>query len=412
MRIIHTADLHIGQTLNGWTRDKEHAAWLDALIDTTVIEAADAMLISGDIFDGINPSGESQRIFYDFLRRLSVARPGITIIITSGNHDPSGRLQAPSAILSALNIHVFSTLRRKDGDVSCAEHFVPLKTVSGETIAHVCAIPFLRASDLPGLTFTATQGSGSPVVTAARTLHAEFGRAAEEICNGKPVIAMGHLHCRGASADEEGGADRGIIIGGEHALPADVFPEIFSYVALGHIHRAQTLDEGRIRYCGSPFPLSASETGYRHGVTIIDIDDDGLHHRHIEIARPVEFLRFPAQGTMAFDAFEDALARIEVDPDIDPDMRPFVYVNLEATGPAAVLLKDAETLLAQAPVRIAGLRVTRNRSSDLSDEGTGIKSLDETSPEDLFLEAFLKANKIEPEERHILAFREALTGDA
>lgn len=410
MRILHIADLHLGQTLNGWGREREHSVWLDAVVDTLVSEEIDVLLIAGDVFDGINPSGESQRLLYRFLRNANTRRPTLKIIITSGNHDPSGRLEAPSDLFEVLDIHVFATLRR-DGDTLRPDaHFVALHEPDGTLAAHVCAIPFLRASDLPGLSFSSEKGAGSPVVTAARRLHEAFGMHAEAICDGKPVLAMGHLHCRGAKEDTGETADRGIIIGGEHALPADVYPPIFSYVALGHIHRAQTLDEGRIRYCGSPFPLSASETGYRHGVTVIDINGTEITHKHLEVPRPVQFFRFPDQGAIRFEDFEARLENIDPDEYDDPEMYPFIYVNLEATGPAAVLLQDAERLIAQAPVRLAGLRVTRIRE-EAEEQAIELKSLDETTPEDLFLPAFLKANKIEAEERHIIAFREALTGN-
>lgn len=63
MRILHTADWHIGQTLNGWSREYEHqAVFCDALRDVIVAEGVDALLITGDVFDGINPSGEAERL--------------------------------------------------------------------------------------------------------------------------------------------------------------------------------------------------------------------------------------------------------------------------------------------------------------------------------------------------------------
>lgn len=410
MRLLHIADLHLGQTLNGWGREREHAAWLEAVLDILVSEEIDVLLMAGDIYDGINPSGDSQKLLYRFLRDANRRRPALKVIITSGNHDPSGRLEAPSDLFEVLDIHVYATLRRQGDELQPEKHFIAIHDDAGNLVAHICAIPFLRASDLPGLSFATTQGEGSPVVAAARRLHESFGVAAEALCQDKPVIAMGHLHCRGAKEDTGETADRGIIIGGEHALPADVFPQIFSYVALGHIHQPQTMDEGRIRYCGSPFPLSASETGYRHGVTVIDIIEGEISHRHIEVPRPVAFHRFPMKGAMPFEAFEEALAAIKIEDHEDPDMYPFIYVNLEASGPAAVLMQDAERLIAAAPVRLAGLRVTRLRD-ELEEHEIELRSLDETSPLDLFLPAFLKANKSEAEERHIIAFREALTGN-
>jgi exonuclease SbcD len=411
MRILHTADWHIGQTLNGWTREAEHTQWLDTLSDVIVEQEIDVMIVAGDVYDGINPSGDSQRILYRALRRCKERRPNITIIKTSGNHDPAGRLEAPSPILESLDVHVVATVRRNGDEIDVAQHMIPLPGRDGEAVAWVCAIPFLRAADLPGLSFAANEGRGSPIVEAARRFHLAIARGAREIAGDLPIIAMGHLHCHGASesSSEAGSAERRILIGGEHALPEDVFPEAFDYVALGHLHRPQTLGGGRIRYSGSCFPLSAAEMTYEHGVTIIDLDEDGLRHTHHTIARPAQVLRLPEPGAgpMSLELFEEKLGELDLDPDLPKNLQPFIYVSLEATGPALVLLAEAEKLLDTMPLRTAGLRVRRVSTEE---ERPAPVSLQDTTPEELFRQAFIKANVTDPEEHHIAAFREALVG--
>lgn len=411
MRILHTADWHIGQTLNGWTREAEHELWLENLSNVIVDQQIDVMLVSGDVYDGINPSGESQRILYRALRRCKERRPNLIVIKTSGNHDPAGRLEAPSPILESLDVHVVATVRRDGDEIDAARHMIPLPGPDGETAAWVCAIPFLRAADLPGLSFAADQGRGSPIVEAARRFHLAMARGAREIAGDLPIIAMGHLHCHGASESthESGSAERRILIGGEHALPEDVFPEAFDYVALGHLHRPQTLGGGRIRYSGSCFPLSAAEMTYEHGVTIIDLDEKGLRHVHHPIARPAAVLRLPEPGAgpMTLEIFEEKLGELDLDPDLPKNLQPFIYVSLEATGPASVLLAEAEKLLDAMPLRPAAMRVRRVSTEE---DRPAPVSLTDTTPEDLFRQAFIKVNVTAPEEHHIAAFREAMVG--
>lgn len=408
MRLLHTADWHLNQTLNGWSRDAEHEVWLAALADVIAEEEVDALLVAGDVFDIINPSGEAQRLFYRALRAFRERRPGLVTIISGGNHDPAGRLEAPGAVLESLDVHVIATVRRTANGLDARAHMVPLPAPGGEIGAWVCAIPFLRAADLPGLTFTAGEDRGSPIVAATRRFHAEMAQAAAAIAGDLPLIAMGHLHCQGAAESE--GAERRILIGGEHAVPEDVFPDAFHYVALGHLHRPQTLGGGRIRYAGSCFPLSAAEIGYEHGVTIVDVEPDGIRHRHRAIASPARVIRFPendftGNGAMALADFEKALAALDVEPETPADLRPLVYVTLEATGPAATILADAERLLAQAPVRPAGIRVRR-----AAETGAGltlpVASLAETTPESLFRQAYVDANGVAPDDSHIAAFRD------
>lgn len=410
MRILHTADWHIGQTLNDWGREVEHRIWFEALSDLIVREDVDVMIVAGDIFDGINPSGEAQSLLYSSLRTFKDRQPRLRTVLTSGNHDPSGRLQAPAPILEGLDVHVVASLSRRGDDIDVTRIMIPLKDRQGKVVAQVCAIPFLRASDLPGLTFATSGGGEVGVVAAARRLHATIADEAFRIAGDVPIIAMGHLHCRGAAEDEGQSADRGILIGGEHALPSDVFPEVFSYVALGHIHRPQTLAGGRVRYCGSAFPLSAAEIGYDHGVTIIELEDGSLSHRHVSVPRPSGFHRIPETGAIRIEDLPAAIEAI-ARPELEPDQRPFVQVVIEATGPASVLQADAEDLILASAVRQAGCIVRSvARETEVKSE-RDVLSLAEIDPETLFRASFVKENGTEPEERHISAFRDALSAE-
>lgn len=405
MRILHTADWHIGHTLNGWGRDAEHELWFKDLAALVRREEIDALIVSGDVYDGINPSGASQRILYSGLRMLKDSRPSLVTVITSGNHDPAGRLEAPGAILESLDVHVVASVRRSGEEIDVTRHMFPLRDGAGEIRAYACAIPFLRAADLSGLSFTAEASGGSPIVEATRRFHHEMARGARDRAEGLPLIAMGHLHCHGATESE--GSERRILIGGEHALPEDVFSDAFDYVALGHLHRHQSLNGGRIRYSGSCFPLSAAEIDYDHGVTILDVTEGSIEVAHHPLPLPAEMRRLPSRGAMTIEAFEQALAKIVVPEALPPDLRPLVYVNLEATKPAAVLLNEAEKILASARVRPAGIRIQRAPANEVAPAPL---SLVETTPEDLFRSQFRKTMGVEPGENHIVAFREAATG--
>lgn len=101
MKIIHTADWHLGNVFHRHNRVAEHRHFFGWLRDTIVQQQPDALIVSGDIFDGPNPAAEVQRLFYDFLTHLSVEHPGMSIILIAGNHDSgaprSGRGTAPPA---------------------------------------------------------------------------------------------------------------------------------------------------------------------------------------------------------------------------------------------------------------------------------------------------------------------------
>ena len=403
VRVLHTADWHIGQTLNGWSRDHEHRAFLDALHDLVLAEHVDALLVSGDIFDGINPSGEAQRLLFGTIARLLRAKPALQIILTAGNHDPAQRLEAPEAVLNELGVHVLGTLRRDGNGVDMARHLIPLRDGDGVVRAHVLAIPFLRQADFPGLQLGAEGGSEPAVVAAARSLHADMVQAAVALAGGLPILAMGHLTCAGGLESE--GAERRILIGGDHAVPPDLFPADLCYVALGHLHRPQSLEQGRVRYSGSPFPLSASEIAYDHGVTLVDLAG-GWVPRHIPLPRPVAMHRIPPKGSAPLDAVVTAFAALALPHDTPRDAQPFVYLSLTADRPVTTIAAAIDTLMEQTAARLAGLTIARSVAPT---PDTPPPSLAETAPEDLFVTAFQAAHGIAPTAQHLAAFRDALS---
>jgi exonuclease SbcD len=403
MRILHTADWHIGQTLNGWSRDHEHRAFLDQLHDLILAENVDVLLVAGDVFDAINPSGEAQRLLYGAIARMVRSAPHLQIILTAGNHDPAQRLEAPEAVLNELGVHVLGTLQRNTDGVDLDRHLVPLRDREGTIRAHVLAVPFLRQADLPGLHLGAEDGAEPAITAAVRALHAEMVEGAVVRADGLPLLAMGHLTCSGGLASE--GAERRILIGGEHAVPPDVFPAALSYVALGHLHRPQSLDGGRVRYSGSPFPLSATEIGYDHGVTLIDLEE-GSAPRHIPLIRPVAVHRIPSSGSATLEVVIADVAKLALPPDTPREAQPFLYLSLTADRPVTLLGAAVEAMMDHTPARLAGLSIQR---TDQPVQERPPTSLAETSPEDLFLSAFTEVHGAPPDAHHLAAFRDALS---
>jgi exonuclease SbcD len=113
---------------------------------------------------------------------------------------------------------------------------------------------------------------------------------------GLPFVLTGHLHVAGGIESE--GAERRILVGGQHSVPHDVFPAEASYVALGHLHKAQAVGRDTVRYSGSLIPLSATELPYAHGDTLVGLDGTAVLSEHISIDRPVPFVRLPEAGDM------------------------------------------------------------------------------------------------------------------
>jgi len=405
IRILHSADWHIGQTLRWFSREHEHRKVFGRLEEIIVERNVDALIIAGDVFDSQNPSGEAQQLFYDTLVRLSRARPRMTTVIVSGNHDAAGRLEAPRPLLEAFNIRIVGNVRRQDGRIEASRHLVPIVDASGALAAHVLAVSYPTAACLPNLTRLEDE-AGSPVVAGVRTLYTELLEALRPQMDGLPFVATGHLHVAGGIESE--GAERRILVGGQHAVPHDVFPPEASYVALGHLHKAQAVGRDTVRYSGSLIPLSATEQPYLHGVTLVSLDGVKIVSEHIPIGRPVAFLRLPEAGDMRLPDFGDHLTALDLQPDLPISERPFVQVRLAREGLQPGFREEIDRIAESFPVRIVEARVTAmpDTLNELVVADPMIR-LAERDPEDLFKLAFERAFGVAPDAAHLDVFHRA-----
>src|ERR1019366_4363025 len=128
MKILHTADWHIGQTFYEYDRTYEHQQFLNWLVNTTEKEGIDIVIVSGDIFDISNPSASAIKLFYSFLKNVVKVQPGLQIIITAGNHDSAARLESPKPLLESSNIHIIGMIERNaDGSIDYEKLVIPIK---------------------------------------------------------------------------------------------------------------------------------------------------------------------------------------------------------------------------------------------------------------------------------------------
>jgi exonuclease SbcD len=402
MKILHTSDWHIGQELFGWSRQIEHDDFFDQLEELIIERGVDALVIAGDVFDHQNPSSSALRVFYEAMARFRRARPDLTTVVIAGNHDAAGRIEAPHALLAAFGVHVVGSVQRREGGLAPDHHAIPLRNARGEIAAWVAALPFLRPTDLPPFRRDA---EGSPIVDAVRTLYAEAAEVMVSLAAGAPFILTGHLHVAGGLESE--GAERRILVGGEHAVPPDIFPSSAAYVALGHLHRPQQVGDPRIRYSGSPFPMSATERNYQHGVTLIDTSLKQVAPEHVVFKRRIPFIRIPADGVVELAAAGDVLQKIASDLGLDSSMprweQPFVQLVLKGSGSRS----DLERLVGELPLRVVSIRNERELVAEASAMVTAERLVD-LDPEAVFGEAFLRTHGSRPEPQHLAVFHQAL----
>ncbi len=286
VRVLHTADWHLGKTLAGLTREEEHLRWLDFLLSVIQQTAADVLIIAGDVFDSANPPQSAQERYYTFLSRVYQST-SCEVVVVAGNHDSPAQLEAPKRVLQTLRVRVVGTVAENPEDQLIP---IPAAATSPDSSTQprlvVAAVPFLRDRDVrtgqPGQSASEIRAE---ILEGIRTRYQQIADAAHRKFPSVPVIATGHLTIDGARVTD---SEREIHIGGLGAVSHEIFSEAFSYVALGHLHVAQQAG-GRdtVRYSGSPFPLSFSEAGDQKELRLIDLAN-GTAQNNVAIPIPLQ----------------------------------------------------------------------------------------------------------------------------
>ena len=373
MRLLHTSDWHLGQLLHGHDRHAEHAAFLGWLLEELARRQIDALLIAGDIFDSANPGAEAQRLYYGFLAQAGRRCPGLQIVIIAGNHDSPLRIDAPQAVLHVLRVHVVGQFR--SAAAPDARVRVPLMRRDGDVGAWVLAVPFLRPGDLP-------EGHGGAYAEGIAAVYRDqVDRALEARGPDQALLAMGHLHVLGGQLSEH--SERRLVIGGQEAVSASLFPPELAYVALGHLHLAQQIGEARIRYSGSPLPLSFSEVEYPHQVVELTLIGARLATiEAIPVPRPAPILRIPDRH-LPLTQVLPLLQALDY-ADAAPGLQPLIEVLVERAWGDPDPAPHIRAALDGKPVRLAAIKAIRPSDAARAPGAVPRLSIDELQPAPLF----------------------------
>ena len=300
-RVLNTADWHLGKTLNDQSRDEEHLLFLNWLLKIIDEGAVDVLVIAGDVFDSANPPQSAQTQYYNFVSQL-YKNTNCSLIVTAGNHDSPLQLEAPRQVLQALGAHVVGFLPEDP-----SSRLIVLPSHDDPRLV-IAAIPFLRDRDLRrGYAGQDAEDIQKALTAGIRKRYAETAEAAATWSEkGVPILATGHLTVMGTSTTD---SEREIHIGGLGAVSTDVFPDIFSYVALGHLHRPQT-PGNCVCYSGSPIALSFSEANDTKEVQILDFADGTLK---TQIPIPVPVFRRLAQIRTSWNDLSESISSFNPD---------------------------------------------------------------------------------------------------
>ncbi len=429
MRILHTSDWHLGQTLAQQSRYEEHTAFLEQLLELIRERNIEAMLLCGDVYDNGTPSTAAQRLFFDFLARLA-RTPCRHLVVVGGNHDSPSMLEATRGVLEniqSLCVHVIGSIQGK----TARDLIIPLSDREGRLAAFVIALPFLREPDVRSMLRGASCDDrmlayieGIRTTCAkyhTKTVHlrnlitrwfhsADVGTVGiadtvgvtdtvDTVSYSIPILATSHLFVSGASISNSEQEPIGTL----GAIPVDIWPAEWDYVALGHLHRRQTLTDAqgrknRFYYCGSPISLDFSESPHPKGVVIWDTQE--RQPEFVELVAPRELTTI--SGTLEeVTKRMDHLATLPIRP-----LRRWLEVHLSAEDltvePTETLhqyLHDQkyDTLMELLVIKRDGVDTTAGFTTTDADT----TSLQEFEPRTVF-ESLLTYHSLEPAQRQQL----------
>ena len=331
MKIIHTADWHVGHELYGYNREEEFDYFFEELVRLMAEEQPDALLVSGDVYDSYMPSNAAVKQLNTALLSLHEASPEMEIILTAGNHDSGLRLEAAAPPWLSHRIHLIGTI-----DPTLERNRIEIE---GKGV--VMAIPFCYPANFP-------HQESDKVEERQKSF---FRRVSEQLSRESlPTVLMAHLYL--SHMQLNGTRQPRDIVGGSEAMPLSDIGTGYDYLALGHIHRRQRVGE-RAHYSGSPLPISFDEPA-EHGVLVVEPERGRaprVDFRHMKTRRPL--LTLPEEAVSYCDAID--LLRT-----MDADVQAYIRLHVKVNGDAPLpfdYLEQATKALEGKSVRYCTIKV-------------------------------------------------------
>ncbi|SFL86201.1 Exodeoxyribonuclease I subunit D [Gracilibacillus orientalis] len=255
MKILHTADWHLGKIVHGLHMTEDQGMVLQRLIDIIQAEQPDVIIIAGDLYDRAVPPREAVELLNSFFTTVSVEME-IPIVAISGNHDSPDRLGFGASLFQSKHLYlatamedVFKPIHFNDGDKDVYFHLVPY--LEPEQVRHYF--------------------QEEAIQTHQDAMERIVRQIEEEMINHAQHILVGHAFIAGGMESES--EERLTMIGGTPYIDASIFKS-FDYIALGHLHQPQKINSDFIRYCGSIMKYSFSEANHKKSVTILELDEN------------------------------------------------------------------------------------------------------------------------------------------
>ena len=329
MKILHTSDWHLGRAFGPVSLHDVQSEFCDWVVDLARDRGVDAVIVAGDLFDRPIPPTESVRLWRSTL--LALVEAGIAVIAIAGNHDGPDRVGSSDGLTDAIGVHVRGGYDRIGESITLTD---------AHGAVDVLVIPYLDPVLAPSRWREELTAAGRSRDHEGVLTHA-LARFAERPAPSARSVVVSHAFVTGATEPKRADSEKRLSIGTAEMVPMSVF-EGHSYVALGHLHRPQTVGSDTIRYSGTPLPYSFAEADPK-SVLIVELDATGvatIEPIPVPMGRPVVTLT----GT---------IDHLLTAPEFEAYMGHFVLAELTETD----YVTDARDRLTQRFPHVAEIRL-------------------------------------------------------
>lgn len=393
MRILHTADWHLGKSLEKRSRIDEQRKFLDDFIEVAKENNIDLVIIAGDIYDSSNPPAIAEKMFYDTLKKISDNGKRLILII-AGNHDNPERLVASAPLAREHGIIMVGTLKTiidtgnygRHKIINSGEGFIEIE-INGEK-AIILTVPYLSEKRLNEVLYKDMDSDEERIKSYSDRVFSLFDSLKDNYREDTINLLVSHLYAMGS---EEGGSERSIQLGGSYIVNCDCFPKEAQYIALGHVHKPQLVPgtNKKARYSGSPIHYNKKEVSYNKKCFVIDVkanEEANVKEVYFKVYKPIEIWKC--------ENFDDALLKCEE----NKDRECWVYLEIKVDR---YMREDEIKKLKELKKDI--LEITPIIENIHRDDESAI-SLSEKSFEELFIDFYKKERMGEPDKEIIDLF--------
>ena len=301
MRILHTADWHLGRIFHNIHLTDEQAYVLDELVTLAKEARPDVVVVAGDVYDRAVPPPEAVSLLDEVLTRLALDCR-VPVIVIAGNHDSPERLGFGERVLARQKVHVVGALSGELASVVLADEHGPV---------YFCPLPYAEPA-------VVRERLGTGTASHEQAMAAMVARATATVPAGARKVAVAHAFVTGGVGSE---SERPLAVGGVPTVSGAVFAG-FDYVALGHLHKAQQVAGPNVRYAGSLLKYSFAEAAHRKAVALVELDGAGL-------ARVEEVSLTPRRDVRTVEGY---LAEVLAAGEKDSRADDYIAVTLKDSG--------------------------------------------------------------------------------